>query len=87
MIVKPIPPNEPTFGWKIAQQTTKYGRKVVQLTEYYMENGKKLLVTDRFEKGVQTTKTKELFDANWHLIKGKLINYLDQKGGKNVWRY
>lgn len=87
MIVQPIPQPSPTFGWGITQNVSRYGKTMTKLTEYHLDNGKKLLVTDRFEKGVRVSKTKELFDSGWRLIKGKLINYLLDKGGKNVWHY
>lgn len=81
MRVEPIK-SQPTFGWSIQQQVTRYGSKMLKSTEYHTDNGLKLLVTDTFKNGKQTLKTKELYDNKWHLIKRKIIEYVNGKKGE-----
>ena len=46
---------------------------MVKSTEYHRDNGYKLLVMDVWYDGKQKSKTKELYDKSWHLVKQKVI--------------
>lgn len=77
--------NSQTFGWRYNQQITRYGNSTMKATEYYRDNGLKLLVVDSFNKGVQTLKTKELYDKSWKLIKRKIIQYTNGRMDKPIY--
>lgn len=84
MRIEPIKP-QPSFGWKINQQVSKYGNCMMKATEYYPDNGLKLLVTDTFRNGQQTLKTKELYNQKWQLLKRKIIEYVNGKKNKTCY--
>ncbi len=79
MLIQPIGKPQPTFGWSINKQITKYGNTVCKATTYEPNNGLKLLVTEKFESGKLIEKTKTLFDKSWQVLKKKAL-YL--KGAK-----
>lgn len=76
---------QPVFGWKYVQQMSRYGNSVMQSTEYYPDNGLKLLVVDSFRNGKQVAKTKELYDKNWKLLKCKVIDFINGKKNKSYY--
>ena len=75
MKIEPKP--TPTFGWSIHQQCTRYGSNMVKSTEYHRDNGIKLLVIDTWKDGKRTSKTKELYDKSWHLVRQKVYEFTD----------
>ena len=80
MKIEPKP--TPTFGWSIHQQCTRYGKSMVKSTEYHRDNGHKLLVMDVWYDGKQKSKTKELYDKSWHLVKQKVIDFTKKLSDK-----
>lgn len=83
--VQPIKTQQPTFGWKINQQISHYGNNMMKSTEYYRDNGLKLLVVDSFRNGKQVTKTKELYNNKWQLLKCKVIEFVNGKKDKSYY--
>lgn len=69
MKIKPI---ETSFKWNIIRQSSRYGNQIVKSTEYYPNNGLKLLVVEKFKDGKLIEKAKTLFDKNWQMIKKKV---------------
>lgn len=84
MKIEPIKPR-PAFGWKINQQISRYGSSMMKSTEYHRDNGLKLLVVDSFRDGKQVTKTKELYNNKWQLLKCKVIEFLNGKRDKSYY--
>lgn len=76
---------KPTFGWKINQQISHYGSNMMKSTEYYRDNGLKLLVVDSFRNGKQVAKTKELYNNKWQLLKCKVIEFVNGKKDKSYY--
>lgn len=81
----PVPGEDISFKWRINQQVTKYGNSMMKATEYYPNNGLKLVVVDSFRDGKQVAKTKELYDKSWRLLKSKFINYVNGKKEKSYY--
>ena len=77
IIIQPKP--TPTFGWGISQKCTRYGKNMVKCTEYHPDNGYKLLVLDTWQNGKHQTRTKELYDKSWRLIKSKVYEFINGK--------
>lgn len=75
MKIEPKP--TPTFGWGISQKCTRYGKNMVKCTEYHRDDGHKLLVLDTWKDGKHQTRTKELYDKSWRLVKQKVIEFTD----------
>lgn len=84
MRVEQIKP-QPSFGWKINQQISKYSNNMMKSTEYHCDNGLKLLVVDSFRNGKQVTKTKELYNKHWQLLKCKVIEFINGKKGNSYY--
>ena len=80
-LVKP----QSTFGWKYTEQISRYGSSVMKTSEYHRDNGLKLLVVDSFRDGKQVTKTKELYNNKWQLIKCKIVTFLNGKKDKSYY--
>lgn len=78
MQVKPIK-TQPTFGWSIYQQCTRYGSNMVKSTEYHRDSGVKLLIIDTWKDGKRKTQTKELYNKAWHLVKQKVYKFVNGK--------
>ena len=77
----------PVFKWTINQKITRYGGSMIKATEYYRDNGTKLVVVDTYYNGQRQSITKELFNKFYHMIKSKTIYFVNGKrlkGGKNV---
>ena len=72
MKIQQTPTYNPTLGWNIIRQSSRYGSKLVKSTEYYPNNGLKLLVVEKFKNGKLIEKAKTLFDKNWQMIKKKV---------------
>ena len=72
MNINGIPPYNPNMQWNIIRQSSKYGGQLVKTTEYYPNNGLKLLVVEKFKNGKLIEKAKTLFDKNWQMIKKKV---------------
>lgn len=79
MRIEPIAKPQPTFGWSINRQTTRYGKTICNATTYERDNGLRLFVTEKFVNGKLIEKTKTLFDKSWQVLKKKAL-YL--KGAK-----
>lgn len=71
--------NSQTFGWRYNQQITRYGNSIIKATEYHRDNGLKLLVVDSFRNGKQVSKSKELYNNKWQLLKCKVIEFVNGK--------
>lgn len=84
MRIQPTQP-QPTFGWKFNQQISRYGSSMMKTSEYHRDDGLKLLVVDSFRNGKQVTKTKELYDKNWKLLKCKVIDFINGKKNKSYY--
>jgi len=80
MKINAMPPYNPTMGWNIIKQTSRYGNQIVKSAEYYPNNGLKLLVVEKYKNNKLIEKAKTLFDKNWQMIKKK-VKYF---GGANA---
>lgn len=85
MRVNPVPPSQPTFGWKYTEQVSRYGNSMMKSFEYHTDNGLKLLVIDSFRDGKQVAKTKELYNNKWQLLKCKVVTFLNGKKGNSYY--
>ena len=81
MRIEPIGKPQPTFGWSINRQTTRYGKTLCNATTYERDNGIRLFVTEKFVDGKLVEKTKTLFGQGWQVLKKKIVNL---KGANNV---
>lgn len=79
MRLEPISKGQPTFGWQIRQTATRYGNQLVKMTEYYPNDKYRLISTEHFQGSKRTTKTQELYNSAWQLLKRKITEFVDGK--------
>ena len=79
MRIPKTPPYNPTFGWGIRTQATRNGRAMQIMSEYSLENGKRLVTIHSYRDGKKIAITKNLYTNGWSLIKEKVIQFIDGK--------
>ena len=79
MQINKMPPYNPNSGWGIRTQTTRNGRAMSTMSEYLLENGKRLVTIHSYRDGKKIAITKNLYTNGWSLIKEKVIQFIDGK--------
>lgn len=79
MKINATPPYNPTFGWGIRTQTTRSGIAMQTMTEYLLDNGKRLVTIHSYRNGKKIAITKSLYTNGWSFIKDKVIQFIDGK--------
>jgi hypothetical protein len=79
MKIQQTPPYNPTFGWGIKTQTTRNGIAMQTMTEYLLDNGKRLVTIHSYRNGKKIAITKSLYTNGWSFIKDKVIQFVDGK--------
>lgn len=79
MKVSPISTGQPTFGWQVRTTVTKYGKSTIKLTEYFPNDKVRLISTEHYTGRNRTTKTQELYNSAWQLLKRKITEYSNGK--------
>ncbi len=77
MKINATPPYNPTFGWGIRTQTTRNGRAMQTMTEYLLDNGKRLVTLHSYRDGKKIAITKSLYTNGWYFIKEKVIEIVN----------
>lgn len=78
MIIQPIQPYNPSSGWSIRTQTTRYGKNMSSWAEYMMDDGKRLVTINSSIDGKKVAISKTLYDG-YKIIKEKVIRFIDGK--------
>lgn len=78
MKTQPIQPYNPSSGWSIRTQTTRYGKNMSSWTEYMMDNGKRLVTINSSIDGKKVAISKTLYDG-YKILKEKVIRFVDDK--------
>lgn len=78
MRINGMPPLNPSFGWSIRTQTTKYGKNISTWSEYMMDNGKKLVTVHNSVNGKKVAISKTLYDG-YKILKEKVVQFIDGK--------
>lgn len=79
MKINATPPYNPTFGWGIRTQTTRNGIAMQTMTEYLLDNGKRLVTIHSYRNGKKIAISKSLYTNGWSFIKDKVIQFIDGK--------
>lgn len=79
MRIQQIPPYNPSNGWGIRTQTTRNGIAMQTMTEYLLNNGKRLVTIHSYRNGKKIAITKSLYTNGWSFIKDKVIQFIDGK--------
>jgi hypothetical protein len=79
MKIQQIPPYNPSSGWGIRSQTTRNGIAMQTMTEYLLDNGKRLVTIHSYRNGKKIAITKSLYTNGWSFIKDKVIQFIDGK--------
>lgn len=76
MKIQKTPPYNPTSGWSIRTQTTRYGKNVSSWSEYMLDNGKRLVTIHTSIEGKKMIISKTLYDG-YKILKEKMIRFVD----------
>ena len=79
MKVQQIQNSKPAFGWSITQQYTRYGKSLMEATEYHRDSGLKLVVVDSYYNGKRLSVVKELYDRFYNLVARKTVEFVNGK--------
>ena len=79
MQIQKMPPYNPVMKWGIRTQTTRNGRAMQIMSEYLLDNGKRLVTIHSYRDGKKIAITKNLYTNGWSLIKEKVIQFIDGK--------
>lgn len=71
--------SSPSFGWGIRTQTTRYGNHMQKMSEYMLDNGKRLVTIHSYRDGKKIAITKNLYTNGWSFIKEKVIEFVNGK--------
>lgn len=78
MKIQQTPPYNPTMGWCIRTQTTRYGKNMSSWTEYMMDNGTRLVTIHSSVDGKKVAISKTLYNG-YKILKEKVIRFIDDK--------
>ena len=78
MRIQEMPPYIPAMGWRIKTQTTKCGKCMSTMSEYTLNNGKRLVTIHNSINGEKVAITKNLYEG-CKLIKEKIIQFVNGK--------
>lgn len=78
MKIQQTPPYNPSMGWSIRTQTTRYGKNMSSWTEYMMDNGKRLVTIHSSVDGKKVAISKTLYNG-YKILKEKVIQFIDGK--------
>ena len=78
MKIQKTPPYKPSMGWGIRTQTTRYGKCMSTMSEYTLDNGKRLVTIHNSINGEKVAITKNLYEG-YKLIKEKIIQFVNGK--------
>lgn len=79
MRINAMPPYNPNNGWGIRTQTTRNGRAMSTVSEYLLDNGKRIVTIHSYRDGKKIAITKNLYTNGWRIIKEKVIQFIDGK--------
>ena len=79
MKVNKMPPYNPVMKWGIRTQTTRNGRAMQIMSEYLLDNGKKLVTIHSYRDGKKIAITKSLYTNGWSFLKEKVIEIINGK--------
>lgn len=79
MKIQQMPLYNPNSGWGIRTQTTRSGVAMQTMTEYLLNNGKRLVTIHSYRNGKKIAITKSLYTNGWSFIKDKVIQFIDGK--------
>jgi hypothetical protein len=65
--------------WGIRTQTTRNGKAMQVMSEYLLDNGKRLVTIHSYRDGKKIAITKNLYTNGWRIIKEKVIQFIDGK--------
>ena len=79
MRINAMPPYNPNSGWGIRTQTTRNGKAMQVMSEYLLDNGKRLVTIHSYRDSKKIAITKNLYTNGWRIIKEKVIQFIDGK--------
>lgn len=79
MRIQKTPPYNPVMKWGIRTQATRNGKAMQIMSEYLLDNGKRLVTIHSYRDGKKIAITKNLYTNGWRIIKEKVIQFIDGK--------
>lgn len=79
MNIQKMPPYNPNSGWGIRTQATRNGKAMQIMSEYLLDNGKRLVTIHSYRDGKQIAITKSLYTNGWSFLKEKVIEIVNGK--------
>ena len=79
MHIQKMPPYNPVMKWGIRTQTTRNGKAMQIMSEYLLDNGKKLVTIHSYRDGKKIAITKSLYTNGWSFLKEKVIEIVNGK--------
>ena len=79
MKINAMPPYNPVMKWGIRTQTTRNGIAMQTMSEYLLNDGKRLVTIHSYRNGKKIAITKNLYTNGWRIIKEKVIQFIDGK--------
>ena len=83
MKIQKTPPLNPSMGWSIRTQTTRYGKNLSTWSEYMLDNGKRLVTVQSTINGKKVYISKTLYKG-YKILKEKVISFVN--GKRNITR-
>ena len=83
MKIQQTPPYNPSMGWSIRTQTTRYGKNMSSWSEYVLDNGKRLVTVQSTINGKKVYISKTLYEG-YKILKEKVISFVN--GKRNITR-